>query len=123
MYSEKLNCPPKEVVNTHVQHEESVINPMKSELNSLKNYVKALRNEVGRDLPKFSSVESNDMTRSRDDNIPTEGPIPVERLLVLSGNMNALRLKVLKDDGCNINVVSKEFLAKYRSRNIFEVCQ
>ena len=37
--------------------------------------------------------------------------------------MNGLSVRVLKDDGCNTNVVSKEFLAKYRSRNIFEVCQ
>ena len=61
------------------------------------------------------------MIRSRDDNIPTERPILVERLLVLRGTMNSLSLKVLKDDGCNTNVVSREFLAKFRSRNIFEV--
>ena len=63
------------------------------------------------------------MIRSRDENIPTEGPILVERLLVPSRTMNGLSVKVLKDDGCNTNVVSKEFLTKYRSGSIFEVCQ
>ena len=77
---------------------------------------------MGRDEPKVSSAESNAMIRSRDENIPTEEPIPAERLLVLSGIMNGLSVKVLKDDGCT-NVVSREFPAKYRSRNIFELCQ
>ena len=57
-----------------------MINRMKSKLNSLKDDVRALRNEVGRDVPKFSSAESNAMIRSLHDNIPTDGPIPVERL-------------------------------------------
>ena len=100
-----------------------MINRMKSELNSLKDDMRALRNEVGRDVPKFSSAESNAMIRSRDENIPAEEPIPVELLLVLSGAMNGLSVKVLKDNGCNTNVVSREFLAKYRSRNIFELSQ
>ena len=99
MASEKLNGSPKEVVNTQVGHEESVINRMKSELNSLKDDVRALRNGVGSDVPNFSSAESNAMIRSRVDNIPTEVPIPVERLLVLSGTMNGISVKVLKDDG------------------------
>ena len=84
-----------------------MINRIKSEFNSLKEDVRALRNEVGHFEPKFSSAESNAIIRSCDDNIPTEGPIPVERLLVLSGTMNGLSVKVLKDDGCNTNVVSK----------------
>ena len=78
---------------------------------------------MGRDEPKVSSAESNAINRSHDDNIPMEDWIPVERLLVLSGTVNGLSVKVLKDDGCNTNAVSREFLAKYRGRNIFEVCQ
>ena len=123
MSPEKRSSAPKGVVNTQAGHEESVINRMSSEWNSRRDEVRALRSEVGRDEPKVSSAESNAMNRSRDDNIHTEESIPVERLLVLSGTMNGLSIKVLKDDGCNTNVVSREFLAKYRSRNIFEVCQ
>ena len=63
------------------------------------------------------------MIRSSDDNIPTEETIHLEHLLVLSGTMNGLSVRVLKDDGCNTNVVSREFLDKYRRRNIFAVCQ
>ena len=110
-------------MNTQAGHKESVINRMKGELNSLRDEVRALRSEVSSDEPEVSSAESNATNRSRDKNIPTQEPIPVERLLVLSGTMNGLSVKVLKDDGCNTNVVSREFLAKYRSRNIFEVCQ
>ena len=110
-------------MNTQVGHEESVINRMKSKLNSIRDELRALRSKVVRDEPDVSSAESNAMIRSRDDNIPMEEPIPVERLLVLSSTMNGLSVKVLKDDGCNTNVVSREFLAKYRNRNIFEVCQ
>ena len=108
-------------MKTQVGHEECVINGIKSKFNSLKDDMRAFRNEVGRDEPKFSSVESNSMIRRRDDNIPTEGPIPIERMLLLSGTMNGLSVKVLKEDGYITNLVSKEFLSKYNSRNIFEV--
>ena len=39
---------------------------------------------------KLSSADSNAIIRSRDENIPAEGPKSVERLIVLSGTMNGL---------------------------------
>lgn len=37
--------------------------------------------------------------------------------------MNVLSVKVLKDNGCNINVVSREFMRKVRTRKIFKIRQ
>ena len=71
-----------------------MINRIKSELNSLRDEVRALRSEVGRDESEVSSAVTNAMIRSRDENIATEEPIPVQRLLVLSGTTNGLSVKV-----------------------------
>jgi len=37
---------------------------------------------------------------------------PMDPLVVLNGTLNGVRARVLKDDGCNTNVVSKEFFEK-----------
>ena len=39
----------------------------------------------------------------------TDGIIPVEDLIIFEGEMHGQVVEILKDDGCNINVVSKEF--------------
>ncbi len=36
--------------------------------------------------------------------------MPLETLIVLEGSLNGKRVRVLKEDGCNTNVVSGEFL-------------
>ena len=40
--------------------------------------------------------------------------VPLEDLFVLDGSLEGKRVKVLKDDGCNTNVVSHEFFQKNR---------
>lgn len=42
--------------------------------------------------------------------ITDEDLLPVERLIVLTGEMEGRSVAVLKDDDCNTNVVSKEFV-------------
>ncbi len=41
--------------------------------------------------------------------------------MVLEGSLNGKRVRVLKDDGCNTNVVSREFLKN--NSELFEVFQ
>ena len=41
----------------------------------------------------------------------TDGTIPVENLLVIDGFLNGKMVKILKDDGCNTNVISRDFVA------------
>jgi len=45
---------------------------------------------------------------------PTDASIPVEPLLVLSGKLNGVSARVLKDDGCSTNVISHRFFGLHR---------
>ena len=40
-------------------------------------------------------------------------PIPVKPLIVFGGTANGIDATILKDDGCNTNVISKDFYEKY----------
>ena len=57
--------------------------------------------------------ETNAIVRVQE-GIPTDGPIPVEPLLVLSGKLNGVSARVLKDDGCSTNVISHRFFGLHR---------
>jgi hypothetical protein len=68
-----------------------------------------------------SDVRTHDSKRAdgcRDDNIP------IEPLFVLDGMFNGKPVRILKDDGCNTNVVSRKFVErnaeafKMKSRNV-----
>ena len=61
-----------------------------------------------------SEVESNSIIRGRVDNTHKAVPIPVDPLIVLDGELNGVKVRVLKDDGCNTNVVSKILVKKFR---------
>ncbi len=37
------------------------------------------------------------------------GSVPLETLMVLEGSLNGKRVRELKGDGCNTNVVAREF--------------
>jgi hydrogenase-4 membrane subunit HyfE len=60
-----------------------------------------------------ASGESKDIFGCRDDSIP------IKPLLVLRGKFNGIPVKILKDDGCNTNVVSRAFVMKHE--NLFNV--
>lgn len=50
------------------------------------------------------------MVHSQKDIIPIDEPISVEPLLVLDGALNSVPVCVLKDDGCNKNILSTRLL-------------
>ena len=69
-----------------------------------------------RDLEvRCEQVETNAIVRVQD-GIPTDGPIPVESLLVFSGLLNGVSARILKDDGCSTNVISRRFFGLHRQR-------
>lgn len=47
--------------------------------------------------------------------------VPIAELIVLEGLLNSIPVRILKDDGCNTNVVSKSFLSE--NRGMFEIKQ
>ena len=49
----------------------------------------------------------------------TDVTIPVEDLIVVEGTLNGESARILKDDGCNTNVVSRDFYADHS--HLFEV--
>ena len=59
--------------------------------------------------------ETNAILRVQRD-IQTGCVLPVEPLLVLSGLLNGVSVRVLKDDGCSTNVVSRRFFGLHRRR-------
>ena len=48
----------------------------------------------------------------------TDATIPVAPLIIIEGRLKGVTVHVLKDDGCNTNVISKEFFAAHP--NLFE---
>ena len=75
----------------------------------------ALRGEVKR-LMNSKQIESNAIVREESSDSPTDGPIPVAPLMVLDGKLNGVSVRVLKDDGCNTNVISQRLLSRFRNR-------
>ena len=81
--------------------------------------VKKLQNVVS-DLVTNKEKKSSDVTISTNSQcIHKSDPIPVDDLFVLKGKLNGLDVQVLKDDGCNTNLVSKKFVEK--NRNCFNI--
>ena len=86
----------------------------------MRNVEKALsrlQSEVNRlrlDVKKASDINASSSSPAcyEIENTSIDESIPMEDLLVLDGTLNGIRVKVLKDDGCNTNVVSHEFFEK-----------
>ena len=64
---------------------------------------------------RCEEVETNAIIRDKND-IPTDELVPVASLIVLSGKLNGISVRVLKDDGCNTNVISRKFFGLHRQR-------
>jgi len=64
---------------------------------------------------RSETVESNTIVREKNESVHSGG-IPLEPLLVLKGKLNSVSVRVLKDDGCNTNVVSKKIVDLNRQR-------
>lgn len=82
--------------------------------------MKKLRDEV-RGMRLESNNVSGDSTRvkaticHRNEDVPND-ELVFEDLIVLDGELSGKKVRVLKDDGCNTNVVSQEFFQKNQSR-------
>ena len=86
--------------------ESSVLKTLLSEVRHLRSGLKSLK--CGELSVSAERPESNTML-SHEDYIPTDGPIPVEPLILLNGWLHGKAVKVVNDDGCNTNVVSMHF--------------
>jgi Aspartyl protease len=62
---------------------------------------------------EISSCESNEIIDGRDESIP------ISPLIIFKGTFNGIPVKILKDDGCNTNVVSKAFVKNHKA--LFQV--
>jgi len=96
--------------------EVSAMGNLAADVRQLQDELRGLRLDVKKVLSEAAEV--NTTIRSHDED-STEGLIPVEPLLVLDGDLNGKRVRVLKDDGCNTNVVSHDFFMN--NRKLFSV--
>lgn len=112
--------PPKSKVSTPVGPELSAIKNLEEKLERMKGVLDDMKNEVRRfSYPNF---QSNTTCRNGSNDIPIDEPIPMDDLIVLEGFLDGKRVRVLKDDGCNTNVVSREFFNKNRKNFKWKNC-
>ena len=98
----------------------SAVETLSDALVKLRNEVRSLRQDVKKSLS--ANAETNTTIRAKSEDIPIEGPIPMNDLMVLDGSLEGKRVRVLKDDGCNTNVVSREFFRKNRGLFNYDKC-
>ncbi len=67
-------------------------------------------------------IESNMANAERSEKTSIDEPITMEDLLGLEGSIHGHRFRILKDDGCNTNVVSHEFLRANHEKFNWENC-
>ncbi len=72
----------------------------------MRNTVLRLISEIKQASPEALKVDT--AIRDHDDDISTEGPVPVDDLMMLEGSIERKRVRALKEDGCNTNVLSRE---------------
>ena len=86
----------KETVGKTLEHMKSVLDDIREQMRKLK-------------CPSVAEV------KTFDENISMNSSVVVKDLLVLDGTLDMKRVRLLKDDGCNTNVVSHEFSQKNKS--------
>ncbi len=98
----------------------SAVKALDEKLERLVSVVDELRRKVNEiSCPNF---ETNTTFREKGKDIPIEGPIPMDDLIALEGSLDGKSVQVLKDDGCNTNVVSQEFFEKNRKYFNWKKC-
>ena len=86
-----------------------------SAINVLKNEIGVLRQELSNLQSRIT--ESNAMLKEDvSDARGSSDCAPVNSLLVLGGYLNGIKASVLKDDGCNTNVISRRFFNKNKGK-------
>lgn len=77
-------------------------------------------NRNGKSLvDSLSENPAEDRVQFNGQYIHDDKEVPIKPLIVLEGTINGKNVRMLKDDGCNTNLVSKEFLK--RNRRLFKV--
>ncbi len=90
---------------------------------AIQNLKKAV-GTVGLELERVCplQIESNMANAERSEKASFDEPIPMEDLLVLEGSLDGHKIRILKDDGCNTNVVPHEFSQANREKFNWEKC-
>ena len=102
--------PPKNKDNTLVGPELSVKETVEKTL----EHMKSALDDISEQMRKFKCPSVAEV-KTFDENISMNSSVVVKDLLVLDGTLDMKRVRVLKDDGCNTNVVSHEFFQKNKS--------
>ena len=101
--------------------------PENSAIETIQKTLEQLKSAV-EDIKKHSesegcpNVEANTTTPQVCNKVAIDDPIPVEDLIVLDGLLEGKKVSVLKDDGCNTNVVSRDFFEKNRGLFKWKEC-
>jgi len=103
----KLIGPPKNKSCTLVGPETSANMKLMKTLEHMQNAL----NDISERVNKFycSSVKADMEVREDEKTVTVNGSFTVNELIVLDGTLEKKRVRVLKDDGCNTNVVSRSF--------------
>ncbi len=112
--------PPKNKDDTPAGPELSAVKTLGEKLEQLESDVENLKQKLNETL--HTNLEFNTAYRGRSEGIPIEGPIPIDRLIILDGLLHGKRVRVLKDDGCNTNVISQEFFERNRKEYNWKNC-
>ncbi len=78
-----------------------------AEVRQLRNDVRGIRLDAKKVSVKSTKVNTTVQEKVEDIH---GGSVPLETLMVLEGSLNGKRVRVLKNDGFNTNIVSREFL-------------
>ena len=97
---------------TSVGLENSAIETIQKTLRQLKYAVEDIKKHSGNE--GYPNSEDNTTTPQVCKKVAFDDPIPVEDLIILDGLLEGKKVSVLKDDGCNTNVVSRDFFEKNR---------
>ena len=90
----------------------SAIAKLENQLEQLQSAMNDIKFEKGK--KRCPNVEANTTSRLVPEQDSNDDEVPVEELMIIDGNLEGKNVKVLKDDGCNTNVVSKAFFNKNR---------
>ena len=99
----------------------SVVQSIKETLEQVKNAVNDIRLEVKKAC--CPSAEANATFHTPCKNLATKEIVPVKELMILDGSLNGKRVRVLKDDGCNTNVVSRDFFEINKGKLKWKKCE
>ncbi len=114
---ETIRSPAKKYLHSGMTRNSGLEN-IAAEVRQFPNYVRDMRRDGKEVSLKSRKVNTRAQEKGKDVH---NGSLPLETLMVVEGSLNGKPIRVLKDDGCNTNAVSREFL-KFNSE-LFKVVQ